>query len=264
MGQPLSVDPGGVKSLGQIHDQVSAAVSQLTGLSPSSGDAEAAYGTISSAFTSALGAALPSRDGTFAATSTSSETIGKLLQAAAQAYEQGDQANAEKLKAAAEALAGSSGAGGAGSQGGAAGAAGAGAAGGGGADMAGQMASQVGQQVGQIAQGMAQSVQGLAQGLTQLPQQIMQGVQGIVESATKGGAGSDEAKADEAKSDEDKDKDAKPDEEHPEEQRSRQAPPAHTEGTQPGRATDGGRAPVPPPAAERPQPAQTRPQQSPL
>src|SRR5258708_7363713 len=122
MGQPLSVDPGGVKSLGQIHDQVSAAVSKLTALSPSSGDAEAAYGTISSAFTSALGAALPSRDGTFAATSTSSEAIGKLLQAAAQAYEQGDRANAEKLKAAAEALAGSSGAGGAGSQGGAAGA----------------------------------------------------------------------------------------------------------------------------------------------
>jgi hypothetical protein len=268
MGQPLSVDPGGVKSLGQIHDQVSAAVSQLTGLSPSSGDAEAAYGTISSAFTSALGAALPSRDGTFAATSTSSETIGKLLQAAAQAYERGDQANAEKLKAAAEALAGSSGTGGGASGSatgaGGAGAAGAGSAGGGGAEMAGQMASQVGQQVGQIAQGMAQSVQGLAQGLTQLPQQIMQGVQGMVESATKSGAGSDEAKADEAKSDEDKDKDAKPDEKRAEEQRSRQAPPAHTEGAQPGRATDGGRAPVLPPAAERPQPAQTRPQQSPL
>jgi hypothetical protein len=267
MGQPLSVDPGGVKSLGQIHDQVSAAVSQLGGLSPASGDAEAAYGTISSAFTSALGQALPSRDGTFAATSASSETIGKLLHAAAQAYEQGDQANAEKLKAAADALAGSSGtsgAGGAGSQGGGAGSAGTGSAGGGGAEMAGQMASQVGQQVGQIAQGMAQSVQGLAQGLTQLPQQIMQGVQGIVESATKGGAGSDEAKDDEATSDEDKDKDGKPDEKRAEERRSQQAPPTHQEGAQPGRAADGGRPPVPPPAADRRQPAQTRPQQSPL
>jgi hypothetical protein len=277
MTQDLSVNLGGVKSLGQIHDQVSAAVSQLTGSSPSAGSAEAAYGTISAAFTSALGTALPSRDGTLQATSTSSETIGKLLKAAAQAYEQGDQANAEKLRAAAEALAGGAGGAGAGgSQGGAAGtgasgagSSGAGSAGGGGAEMAGQMASQVGQQMGQIAQGMAQSAQGLAQGLTQLPQQIMQGVQGMVESATKGGTDAatkaEDAAKEEAAKDAARDKDASPDDEHAEEQRGqRNSAPTHAGGAQPGQAADGTRAPVSPPVPERPQPAQTRPQQSQL
>ena len=118
MNQPLSVNPDGVKSLSDIHDRVAAAMSQLAGPAPDGAALQTAYGTISSALTSALSGALPSRDGTFAATQTSSQTIGELLQRAARAYAEGDQANAEKLRAAAEALAGSTGPGGAGTPGG--------------------------------------------------------------------------------------------------------------------------------------------------
>lgn len=266
MNQPLSVNPDGVKSLSDIHQQVAGAMSRLAGSAPDAAALQTAYGTISSAFTAALGSALPSRERTFQATQTSSETIGDLLRGAADAYEQGDQANAEKLKAAADAMAGCNATTGPGSQGGGAGSAGAGAAGGAGAEMAGQMASQVGQQVGQIAGGIAQSVQGLAQGLTQLPQQIMQGVQGMAGSK---GAGSDtttadEAKDDEARDDEARDEDTESDEKRREDQRGQQSPLAKGDGAQPGRGAEQGRPPEPPPVPERPQPAQTRPQQSPV
>ncbi len=282
MGGEFHLDSSGLSPLSDIHSQVAQGLGQLvSGGGPQSADVAKSFGNIAFGLNSALDGASQSRLSTIQSTKTSSDTIGELLNKAHQMYLQGDQQGADKLKAAAEALQASEGGGasGAGSAGGStgagatgAGAGGAGAAGGGGAEMAGQMATQVGQQVGQLAQGLAQSVQGLAQGLTQLPQQIMQGIQGIGGSAAQGagsagGTAHDAVKAAEEKAleDRDKDKDGKPDDNNAEEQRGRHsAPPPHSDGAQQGSNTDGGRAPVPPPPAERPQPAQTRPQQSPL
>lgn len=262
------LDSSGLTPLSDIHSQVADGLTQLAGAGgPRAADVARSFGNIAFAFNTALDGTTQDRMSTIETTKGASDTIADLLKKAHQMYLQGDEQGGDKLKAAAEALQASEG-GASGSAGGAggstgSGATGAGAAGGGGAEMASQMASQVGQQVGQMAQGLAQSVQGLAQGLTQLPQQIMQGIQGIGGSATKeagfaGGAAHDAARAVE-------DKDGKPDDKKAEERRGQQStPPAHDDGAQPGRAADGGRAPVPPPTAERPQPAQTRPQQSPL
>jgi hypothetical protein len=276
------LDSNGLSPLSDIHSQVAQGLDQLvSGGGPQASDVAKSFGNIAFGLNSALDGASQSRLSTIQSTKTSSGTIGELLNKAHQMYLQGDQQGADKLKAAAEALQASEGEGAGGAAGSAGGSTGAGAtgtgaggagtAGGGGAEMAGQMATQVGQQVGQIAQGLAQSVQGLAQGLTQLPQQIMQGIQGIGGSAAQG-AGSagdtaqDAVKAAEEKADDDKDKDkdGKPDDERVAEQRGQKPPPAHSDGAQAGANTDGGRAPVPPPTTERPQPAQTRPQQSPL
>jgi len=271
------LDSSGLSPLSDIHAQVADGLSQLAGAgSPQAADVARSFGNIAFAANTALDGTTQSRMSTIQTTKGASDTIAELLKKAHQMYLQGDQQGGDKLTAAAEALQASEG-GGAGSAGGptGTGATGAGAAGGGGAEMASQMASQVGQQVGQMAQGLAQSVQGLTQGLTQLPQQIMQGIQGMGGSATKD-AGSDggkahdaananEEKADRDKDDRDKDRDGRPDDKRAEEERGRQStPPAHADGAQPGRAADGGKAPVPPPTTERPQPAQTRPQQSPL
>jgi hypothetical protein len=271
------LDSSGLSPLSDIHSQVADGLSQLAGAGgPQAADVARSFGNIAFNVNTALDGATQNRTSTIQTTKGASDTIAELLKKAHQMYLQGDQQGGDKLTAAAEALQASEG-GGAGSAGGPAGtgATGAGAAGGGGAEMASQMASQIGQQVGQMAQGLAQSVQGLAQGLTQLPQQIMQGIQGMGGSATKD-AGSDggkahdaananEQKADRDKDDRDKDKDGRPDDTRAEEERGRQsAPPAHADGAQPGRAADGGKAPVPPPTTEHPQPAQTRPQQFPL
>jgi hypothetical protein len=278
-GGEFHLDSSGLTPLSDIHSQVAQGLGQLVGGDgPQASDVAKSFGNIAFGLNSALDGASQSRLTTIQSTKTSADTIKDLLNKAHQMYMQGDQQGADKLKAAAEALQGSEGGGasGAGSAGGStgagatgAGASGAGAAGGGGAEMASQMASQVGQQVGQLAQGLTQSVQGLAQGLSQLPQQLMQGLQGIGGSASKG-ADSDPSKAHVAadaneKADGDKDKDGKPDDKRAEEERGQQStPPAHADGAQAGPNTDGGRAPVPPAPTERPQPAQTRPQQSPL
>ncbi|KAA0080737.1 ESX-1 secretion-associated protein [Mycolicibacterium sp. P9-64] len=257
MNEPLSVQPDGLRTFSQVHDEVVSALSQIMGAAaPGATGVETSHGPIASAVSSALGQVLGSRGGTLQATSKSGETISALLQKAAQLYQQGDQQGADTLKKAAEALqANEAGGGGAGS--GTAGSGASGAAGAGGAEQMGQIASQVGQQVGQIAQGVAQSVQGLAQGLTQLPQQVMQGVQGMVQSATQGagsaGAGDAGAKGDE------KDK---PKDEEPKTEERKDEPPVKRDVAEPGKAAERGSAPVPPPV-ERAQPAQTRPQQSP-
>jgi hypothetical protein len=281
-GGEFHLDSSGLTPLSDIHSQVAQGLGQLvSGGGPQASDLAKSFGNIAFGLNSALDGASQSRMSTIQTTKASADTIKDLLNKAHQMYLQGDEQGADKLKAAAEALqssegGGSSGAGGAGGSSGTgatgAGASGGGSAGGGGAEMAGQMATQVGQQVGQIAQGLTQSVQGLAQGLAQLPQQLMQGLQGIGGSAAKG-ADSDpskahvaaDAKQEKADEDKDKDKDGKPDDERAAEQRGRHtAPPAHADQAQAGPNTDAGRAPVPPDPTERPQPAQTRPQQSPL
>ncbi len=267
MGGEFSLDSAGLTLLADIHAQVADGLSQLAGAGgPQAADVANSFGNIAFAVNTALDGATQSRASTFQTTKIASDTIKDLLTAADRMYAQGDEQGAAKLRAAAEALEGSGAVRGPGSAGGAGGATSAGgvgadAGGGSGAEMAGQLATQVGQQVGQFAQGMAQAAQGLAQGLTQLPQQIMQGVQGIVESATKG-AGSEAHKIGEEKAgdpEERKREEAESAEKTADEQR--QAPITRTDGAQPGHSADGGRSPVPPPAAERPQPAQTRPQQ---
>ena len=266
------LDSSGLSPLSDIHAQVADGLSQLVGGGgPQAADVARSFGNIAANLNTALDGTTQNRMSTIQTTKGASDTIAELLKKAHQMYLQGDQQGGDKLTAAAEALQASEG-GGAGSAGGPTGTGptGAGAAGGGGAEMASQMASQVGQQVGQMAQGLAQSVQGLTQGLTQLPQQIMQGIQGMGGSATNdagsdGANAHDAAKANEEKVGEDKDKDGRPDDKRAEEERGQQpTPQTHTDGAQPGRAVDGGKAPVPPPTTERPQPAQTRPQQSPL
>jgi hypothetical protein len=279
---------GGLTPLSNIHAEVAQGLKQLASDGgPHAADIAQSFGTVASGLNSALDGASQSRLSAFQVTQTAGSTISDLLNKAHQMYMQGDEQGGDKLKAAAEAMeasgggsgggagsaGGSTGAGGGSSVGGgsgASGAGGAGSSGGGGAEMASQMASQVGQQVGQVAQSLAQSVQGLTQGLTQLPQQLMQSLQGLGGSAASG-RGAEGGKAHEAatgsaeKAAEDRDKDGKPDDERAEEERRHQAtPPAHAEGAQPGHTSEGNRAPVAPTAPATPQPAQTRPQQSPL
>jgi hypothetical protein len=179
MTDPLYVQPDGMRSYAQIHDEVVNGLSQLMGAAaPEAAGVQTSHGAIASGVSTALSGVLGSRQGTLGATGTSGTTISELLQKAAQMYEHGDQKGAATLHAAAEALEGSPGASApSGSPAGAAGGSGAG----GGADMMGQMVGQV----GQMAQSVAQPLQGVAQGLQQVPQQVMQGVQQIAQQVSQ-------------------------------------------------------------------------------
>jgi hypothetical protein len=140
MTDPLYVQPDGVRSYAQIHDEVVAALSQVMGTAaPEALGVETTHGPIASAVSGALSQVLGSRQGTLQATSTSAQTISELLEKAAQMYEDGDQKGAATLRAAAEAMQNPNAAPAASRAAGAPGAAGAGSAGaassaGGGAD----------------------------------------------------------------------------------------------------------------------------------
>jgi hypothetical protein len=186
VSDPLYVQPDGVRSYAQIHDDVMAGLSQLMGTAaPEAAGVETSHGPIASPVAAALSGVLGSRQGTLQATGSSAQTISELLQKAAKMYEHGDQKGAATLRAAAEALEGAKGS---------AAPTGASGAGGGGATMD-QIVSQVGQQVDQIAQSIAQPLQGIGQGLQQVPQQIMQGAQQIAQQVSQA-AGSAADKAD--------------------------------------------------------------------
>jgi hypothetical protein len=107
MSDPLYVQPDGLRSYAQIHDEVVTGLSQLTGAAPEAAGVQTSHGAIASAVSSALSGVLGSRHGTLQATGSSGSTISKLLQKAAQMYERGDQKGAATLRAAAEALEGS-------------------------------------------------------------------------------------------------------------------------------------------------------------
>ena len=125
-----------MRSYAQIHDEVVAGLSQLTGADAAG--VQTSHGAIASAVSTALSGVLGSRQGTLQATGSSGSTISQLLQKAAQMYEQGDQKGAATLRAAAEALEGSQGApGSSGTSAEASDAGGTSRAGGGGADMMG-------------------------------------------------------------------------------------------------------------------------------
>ena len=105
MTDPLYVQPDGVRSYAQIHDEVVAALSQVMGTAaPEALGVETTHGPIASAVSGALSQVLGSRQATLQATSTSAQTISELLQKAAQMYEDGDQKGAATLRAAAEAM----------------------------------------------------------------------------------------------------------------------------------------------------------------
>lgn len=286
VNQPLSVDVGDVTSRSDVHDRVAAGLSQVAESAPDPTAMQTAYGTISAALTSALETSLPLRDNAIRFTRESSETIADLLRRAAEAYARGDEAAADRLRAAADIVAGPAAtnsvdaalagaepigiAGGYPSDG--AGTAAVATPAAGGSDMAGQLAGQVGQQVGQVVQGMAQAVQGLVQGLMQLPQQLAQVAGGTAGSpaidtddarnddesarATED-PGDDDSKNSDSKDFDSKDFDSKDSEDADSPDRE-PAPRAETDGARPGEPAD--RGPEPAPAPERPRPAQTRPQ----
>jgi hypothetical protein len=106
-GDPLYVQPDGVRSYAQIHDEVVAGLSQLMGAAaPEAAGVQSSHGAIASAVSTALSTVLGSRQDTMLTTSTSGSTISELLQKAAQMYEQGDQKGAATLSAAAQSLGG--------------------------------------------------------------------------------------------------------------------------------------------------------------
>jgi Excreted virulence factor EspC, type VII ESX diderm len=183
----LYVQPSGVRSISQVHDQVVSSLSQLTAGGAEATGVQNSHGTIASAVSTALSGVLGTRNGTLQTTATSGSSISDKLRQAAKEYEQRDQEGAEKLKAAAAALDGISGGGQGAAPAGSPAASAAGGApdaassGGGAAGMMGQLAGQAGQVVGQVSQAMG----GITQGLGQLPGQVMQGVSQIVGQATQ-------------------------------------------------------------------------------
>ena len=113
-GDELYVQTDGVLSYADIHDQVASGLSQLIGAGAAgAADVRATHGSIAAAVDTALSGVLGTRQGTMQTTATSGTTIGEILKNAARLYEQGDIQGAEKLRAAAEAMAGGAGPGGA-------------------------------------------------------------------------------------------------------------------------------------------------------
>ena len=119
MSDDLFVQTDGVRSYAQVHDQVASSLSQLLGGgAPDAARVQTSHGTIAAAVSTALAGVLGSREGIVQTTATSGATISELLQKAAHLYDQGDQAGAEKLRAAAEVMEGGTAAGGSASGGG--------------------------------------------------------------------------------------------------------------------------------------------------
>lgn len=180
-GGPLSVHTDGLRQFSQTHSEIASGVSALLSGAPTAAGVEQTHGPIAMAVQNALNDVLGARSGSLKNTATSGDTIAGLLRKAAQMYDDGDRAGAEKMKATAEAMAAGQGAQGAG-----------GGAGGVVGQLTGALTQAVGS-LGQLAQG-GQQGGGAGGGLGQLPQQVMQGVQQIVQAATGAGkVGSDEA-----------------------------------------------------------------------
>lgn len=189
----FNADIGAVNALGQQLDDVSSSASNV--LNGAVGSVSDSHGAIGFPMQGAFDGTQASRGAAVAATQAASGELGGLLRQAAQAYERGDTAAAESLRARAAELEGSGGQGGsptgASTPGGASSPGGTGVPAGqdSGGQAAGQMLGQMGQMMGQMAQSITQPIQGMTQGLSQIPQQVMQGVQGIVQAATQGGGG---------------------------------------------------------------------------
>ncbi|MGV9798238.1 type VII secretion target [Mycobacterium sp. NPDC003449] len=186
---------------------VSADVTNLIDGAPATSGVTSSHGAIGYPMQTSFDAARSARGGAMVATRAASSQISELLGRAAQAYERGDTAAADGLRAQAQQL-----------EGGSPASAGAAPAAGGGGQAAGQMLSQFGQMAGQMGQQVAQPLQAMSQGLGQIPQQVLQGVQGIVESATgaAGDAGVPDAVAESAGEADPPGRDDRGEEPHPE------------------------------------------------
>ncbi|WP_218006077.1 type VII secretion target, partial [Mycolicibacterium vaccae] len=103
MTQPLSVDPGAVRSLGEVHQRVAGELGALSAAPP--GSVAQSHGTIAAAVDAALTGALGARSDTMATTHAAGDTISELLRQAALAYERGDDRGAEAIRAAADHMA---------------------------------------------------------------------------------------------------------------------------------------------------------------
>lgn len=176
----LTVQPGAMGEWSSSHDDVASSVQGVANGAASNPSLSESHGIVSQPFLAAQSATDAARNEALGATQTASSAIAETLRKAQKAYEEGDAAGAEQIRAQAAQLAAAQGAGGGGSSP-------AGSAMGQGGQGASEMMSQFGQMAGQVMQGVTQPVQGLAQSLGQLPQQVMQSVQGLTQAAGQGG-----------------------------------------------------------------------------
>ncbi|MGV0806171.1 type VII secretion target [Mycolicibacterium setense] len=179
-------DTGALNGWQGIVDGVSGDVSSFKDSFAGPSDLASSHGAIGFPMQNAFDGASSSRAGALGATQVAAGRMAELLGQASQAYQSGDVAAGDRLRAQADALEG----------------AGSPASASGGSDPvssasggAGQMVGQFSQLAGQMAQSITQPLQGLTQAMTQVPQQVMQGVQGIVESATQAAGGGGDAAA---------------------------------------------------------------------
>lgn len=177
MSEPLSVDTGGLRSLGEIHRSVADGLGSLVAGSPGPAPVAQSHGSIAAAVDTALTGALSSRSGTMSNTRTAGETISELLRQAALAYERGDTRGAEAIRAAADHMSETHSTAGA-----------VAAAPPGGADPLGQAVGQLGQ-IGQLGQQLAAPLAALAQPVAQLPLLLAQGLtQGLAQAGQSAAA----------------------------------------------------------------------------
>lgn len=105
MGEPLSIDTDGVRSLGDIHDRVSTGLGSLAADTPGSAGVATSHGTIADAVSTALAAALGSRSESLTVTGHNAQALSELLHQAALAYERGDQRGAAAIASHADSIA---------------------------------------------------------------------------------------------------------------------------------------------------------------
>jgi hypothetical protein len=100
-GDQLRVQTEGVRSYAQIHDDVAAGLSQLTG-APDIAGVQNSHGAIAATVSSALAGVLGARNSSLAGVAASGNSISELLRKTAQAYDRGDEEGAERSRGAVE------------------------------------------------------------------------------------------------------------------------------------------------------------------
>ncbi|MCX8561730.1 type VII secretion target [Mycolicibacterium mucogenicum] len=189
----LVVNPAAVGDWSNNHDNTATALKGVVNGALGNANLSDSHGVISQPLLTAQNAAEAARADALRSVHTASSTMADLLNKAKKAYEDGDAAGAQKLKAEAAKLDQTRGDGRALSSATSPMAAG---AQGGGAQQASQMMGQFSQMAGQVMQSATQPIQGIAQNLGQIPQQVMQSMQGLTQGAGHGdGAGGGGASA---------------------------------------------------------------------
>lgn len=183
----LVVNPAAVGDWSNNHDNTATAIKGVVNAALGNPNLSNSHGVISQPLLTAQNAAETARADALRSVHTASSTIADLLNKAKKAYEDGDAAGAEKLKAQAAKLDQTRGDGSALSSATSPMAAG---AQGGSAEQASQMVGQFSQMAVQVMQSATQPIQSVAQSLGQIPQQVMQSMQGLTQVAGRGaGAG---------------------------------------------------------------------------